>query len=45
MFPLWAIFLVAGAVQPLLGVIAWFAARMYRDEIEHPLDTEPAKAR
>ncbi|GAA3679611.1 tetracycline efflux MFS transporter Tet(V) [Arthrobacter ginkgonis] len=43
-FPLWAIFLVAGAVQPLLGVIAWFAARMYRDEIEHPLDTEPAKA-
>ncbi|HSU36026.1 MAG TPA: MFS transporter [Propionibacteriaceae bacterium] len=38
-------FLVAGAVPTLLAVITVFAARMPRDEIEHPLATasvEPA---
>jgi len=38
-------FLVAGAVPALLAVITVFAARMPRDEIEHPLATasvEPA---
>ena len=33
------IFLVAGAGPVFLGLIAYFAARMYRDEIAHPLDT------
>jgi MFS transporter, DHA3 family, tetracycline resistance protein len=32
-----AIFLVAGVVPIVLAVIAWFAARMGRDEIAHPL--------
>lgn len=36
-FPMWAIFLVAGLVSPVIGVVAWLAARMYRDEIAHPL--------
>ena len=31
------IFLVAGVVPIVLAVIAWFAARMPRDEIAHPL--------
>lgn len=33
------IFLVAGVGPLLLGLAAYFAARMYRDEIAHPLDT------
>jgi MFS transporter, DHA3 family, tetracycline resistance protein len=33
------IYLVAGAGPVFLGLIAYFAARMYRDEIEHPLDS------
>ena len=36
--PLWMIFVVAGVASPVIGIIAWFAGRMYRDEIEHPLD-------
>jgi hypothetical protein len=32
-------FLVAGAVPTVLAVITVFAARMPRDEIEHPLAT------
>lgn len=32
------IYLVAGVGPVFLGLIAYFAARMYRDEIEHPLD-------
>ncbi|KRD19629.1 MFS transporter [Mycobacterium sp. Root265] len=32
------IYLVAGVGPIFLGLIAYFAARMYRDEIEHPLD-------
>ena len=32
------IFLVAGVGPVFLGLIAYFAARMYRDEVEHPLD-------
>ncbi|MET3173079.1 UNVERIFIED_ORG: MFS family permease [Arthrobacter sp. UYCu721] len=37
-FPLWAIFLFAGGVCPILAVIAMIAARMPADEIAHPLD-------
>lgn len=33
------IFLVAGVGPVFLGLIAYFAARMYRDEIAHPLDS------
>ncbi|MFL4479941.1 MFS transporter [Paeniglutamicibacter sp. ORCA_105] len=40
--PLWMIFVVAGVASPVIGIIAWFAGRMYRDEIEHPLDREAA---
>ncbi|MFL4474564.1 MFS transporter [Paeniglutamicibacter sp. MACA_103] len=40
--PLWMIFVVAGVASPVIGVVAWFAGRMYRDEIEHPLDREAA---
>ncbi len=36
--PLWIIFVVAGVASPVIGVLAWFAGRMYRDEIDHPLD-------
>jgi MFS family permease len=36
--PIWAIFVIAGIASPIVGVGAWFAGRMYRDEIEHPLD-------
>lgn len=36
--PLWIIFVVAGVVSPIIGAIAWFAGRMYTDELEHPLD-------
>lgn len=41
-FPIWAIFLVAGGVCPVLAVIAMVAARMPRDELAHPLDPAPA---
>jgi MFS family permease len=40
--PLWMIFVVAGVASPVIGVVAWFAGRMHRDEIEHPLDREAA---
>lgn len=33
-----AIFVVAGVVPAIVGLVAWLAARMPRDEIEHPLD-------
>ena len=36
--PIWAIFVIAGIASPIVGVAAWFAGKMYRDEIEHPLD-------
>ena len=36
--PIWIIFVVAGVASPVVGAIAWFAGKMYRDEIEHPLD-------
>ena len=36
--PLWIIFVVAGVASPVIGVLAWLAGRMYRDEIDHPLD-------
>ncbi|WP_115790216.1 MFS transporter [Arthrobacter silvisoli] len=41
--PIWLIFLAAGVVCPLMSVVALFAARMLTDEIEHPLDAEPAE--
>lgn len=37
-FPIWAIFLVAGSVCPVLAVIAMIVARMPDDEVSHPLD-------
>ncbi|MET4591130.1 MFS transporter [Arthrobacter sp. 754] len=37
-FPIWAIFLVAGSVCPVLAVIAMIVARMPDDELSHPLD-------
>ncbi|MCO4256149.1 MFS transporter [Pseudarthrobacter cellobiosi] len=37
-FPIWAIFLAAGVVCPVLAVIAMIAARMPADELAHPLD-------
>ncbi|WP_395310377.1 tetracycline efflux MFS transporter Tet(V) [Mycobacterium sp. AMU20-3851] len=36
--PIETIFLIAGVGPVLLGLIAYLAARMFRDEIEHPLD-------
>ena len=41
-FPIWAIFLFAGGVCPVLAVIAMIAARMPQDELAHPLDPAPA---
>jgi hypothetical protein len=43
-FPIWAIFLFAGGVCPVLAVIAMIAARMPQDEVAHPLDPAPAAA-
>jgi MFS family permease len=37
-FPIWAIFLFAGGVCPLMAVVAMAAARMPADEMAHPLD-------
>ncbi|MET1035673.1 MAG: MFS transporter [Arthrobacter sp.] len=42
--PLWIVFVVAGVVSPVAGVVAWLAARMARDEIAHPLDAPAAAA-
>ncbi|MHA7291586.1 MFS transporter [Arthrobacter sp. MDT3-24] len=39
-FPIWAIFLAAGVVCPVLAVIAMIAARMPADELAHPLDRQ-----
>ncbi|WTM65715.1 MFS transporter [Humidisolicoccus flavus] len=36
------IFLVIGIATPVISVIAWLAARMWEDEIAHPLDTAVA---
>ena len=44
-FPIWAIFLVAGVVCPVLAVIAMVAARMPADELAHPLDKPVEVAR
>lgn len=41
-FPIWAIFLAAGVVCPVLAVIAMIAARMPADELAHPLDRQVA---
>ncbi len=43
-FPIWAIFLFAGGVCPVLAVIAMIAARMPQDELAHPLDPAPVPA-
>ena len=37
-FPIWAIFLFAGGVCPLMAIVAVVAARMPADETAHPLD-------
>ncbi|WP_066039066.1 MFS transporter [Herbiconiux solani] len=37
-------FVVAGAVPVVIAVVAILAARMPRDELEHPLDLPPAEA-
>lgn len=42
--PLWGVFVVAGAVSPVIGAIAWLAGRMARDEIAHPLDAPAVPA-
>jgi MFS family permease len=39
--PIWLIFLVAGGVCPVMGVVAMVVARMRADEIAHPLDRQP----
>lgn len=36
------IFIIAGLASPLFGIIAWWAGKFARDELEHPLDSEPA---
>lgn len=35
--PISSIFLIAGLASPILGLVAWLAAHMGRDEIENPL--------
>ncbi|MFJ5692528.1 MFS transporter [Arthrobacter sp. NPDC093125] len=37
-FPIWAIFLFAGGVCPLMAIVAVVAAHMPADETAHPLD-------
>lgn len=39
--PLWMVFVVAGVVSPVVGIIAWSAGRMARDELAHPLEAPP----
>ncbi|MEE2570246.1 MFS transporter [Pseudarthrobacter sp. J64] len=39
--PLWVIFLVAGAIGPVLATVAMIAAKMPQDELAHPLDHAP----
>ncbi|MBG6084356.1 MFS transporter [Zhihengliuella flava] len=34
---LWIIFVVAGCVSPVAGLVAWLAGRMHEDELAHPL--------
>ena len=36
-----AIFIIAGLASPVFGVIAWWAGKFARDEVEHPLIDEP----
>lgn len=38
--PLWLVFVVAGAVSPVVGAVVWLAGRMARDEIAHPLEAK-----
>ncbi|WP_336713961.1 MFS transporter [Arthrobacter sp. USHLN218] len=40
--PIWLIFLVVGLISPVLSVLAIGLGGMLRDEIDHPLDREPA---
>ncbi len=42
--PLWVIFLVAGAIGPVLAAVAMIAAKMPQDELAHPLDHAPEEA-
>lgn len=36
--PLWVIFVIAGAVSPVVAAIAWWCGKLGKDEIDHPLD-------
>lgn len=38
--PLWMVFVVAGVVSPVIGVVVWLAGRMAQDEIAHPLEAK-----
>ncbi len=38
-FAVQTIFLAAGTIPAVLGLIAWLAARMPRDEVAHPLNS------
>ncbi|WP_404288776.1 MFS transporter [Glutamicibacter arilaitensis] len=35
------IFIIAGVTSPLFGLLAWWAGKFARDELEHPLDSAP----
>ncbi len=43
--PIWLIFLVTGAVCPIVAVIASIVAKMPQDELTHPLDRAPEMER
>ena len=36
-----SIFVIAGLASPVFGIIAWWAGKFARDEVEHPLVDEP----
>ncbi|RKW70169.1 MFS transporter [Galactobacter caseinivorans] len=36
--PMWVIFAIAAVVSPLVAAAAWWGGRLWRDEIDHPLD-------
>lgn len=36
-----SIFIIAGLASPVFGIIAWWAGKFARDEVEHPLIDEP----
>lgn len=36
-----SIFVIAGLASPVFGIVAWWAGKFARDEVEHPLVDEP----